>query len=93
MKMNDKNKGYSLRPVLASGFWIVVVYMLLVLSSSTLNPLNTAFATVGNNPRENINAASLFQTGQMILGNNAKNLVILIPDEGHHGPGVEATSG
>jgi len=34
----------------------------------------------------NINAISIFDTHRMILGNNIKNIVILIPDEGHHGP-------
>ena len=29
---------------------------------------------------------SLFNTQTMVLGNNVKNLVILIPNEGHHGP-------
>ena len=29
---------------------------------------------------------SIFDTHRMILGNNVKNLVILIPNEGHHGP-------
>ena len=36
-----------------------------------------------------INATSLFDTGQMILPNNVKHLVVLIPNEGHHGPGEE----
>jgi plastocyanin len=39
------------------------------------------------NSQPNINAANLFNTKTMVLGNNVKNLVILIPDEGHHGPG------
>jgi hypothetical protein len=36
-----------------------------------------------------INATSLFDTGQMILPNNVRHLVVLIPNEGHHGPGEE----
>jgi len=39
-----------------------------------------------------INATSLFGSGQMILPNNVKHLVILIPNEGHHGPGEEDES-
>ena len=31
-------------------------------------------------------ANEVFNTHEMILGNNIKNLVILIPNEGHHGP-------
>lgn len=32
-----------------------------------------------------INATNVFDSGQMILPGNAKHLVILIPNEGHHG--------
>jgi plastocyanin len=39
-----------------------------------------------------INATSLFDSGQMILPDNVKHLVILIPNEGHHGPGEEDES-
>ena len=34
----------------------------------------------------NINAADIYQTRTMSLGNNIKNLVILIPNEGHEDP-------
>jgi hypothetical protein len=50
------------------------------------------FATIQTNTNAdvdqvpNINASSIFDTHRMILGNNIKNLVILIPNEGHHGP-------
>jgi predicted transcriptional regulator len=40
----------------------------------------------------NINATSLFQTGRMVLGDNVKNLLILIPNEGHHEPNEEEES-
>ncbi|HTH20990.1 MAG TPA: hypothetical protein VL854_02120, partial [Nitrososphaeraceae archaeon] len=46
------------------------------------------FAQAANN-QPNINATNVFDTGQMILPGNVKHLVILIPDEGHHGPGEE----
>jgi len=35
----------------------------------------------------NINAKSIYDTGTVVLGNNVKNLIILIPDEAHHGNG------
>jgi hypothetical protein len=35
----------------------------------------------------NIDATSIFDTGQMIVPDNVKHVVILIPNEGHHGPG------
>jgi plastocyanin len=44
-------------------------------------------ATAQINP--SINATSLFDTGQMILPNNVKHLVVLIPNEEHRGPGEE----
>jgi plastocyanin len=36
-----------------------------------------------------INATNLYDSDQMVLGNSIKHLVILIPNEGHHGPGEE----
>jgi hypothetical protein len=39
--------------------------------------------------RPNINANNLYEIGKMVLGNNIKHLVILIPNEGHHEPGEE----
>ena len=50
--------------------------------------MNTVFAQAINN-QPNINATSVFNSGQMVLPGNVKHLVILIPDEGHHGPGEE----
>ncbi len=37
----------------------------------------------------NISAESIFNTKTMTLGNNVKNLVILIPNEGHHAAGED----
>ena len=37
----------------------------------------------------NINAENIFNTKTMTLGNNVKNLVILIPNEGHHAAGED----
>ncbi len=34
-----------------------------------------------------INAKSIFETKTAVLGNNVKNLIVLIPDEAHHGNG------
>jgi hypothetical protein len=33
----------------------------------------------------NSNATSVYDSGRMILGNNVKHLVVVIPNEGHHG--------
>jgi plastocyanin len=40
----------------------------------------------------NLNATSVYDSGRMILGNNVKHLVVVIPNEGHHGPGEEDES-
>jgi plastocyanin len=40
----------------------------------------------------NLNATRVYDSGQMILGNNVKHLVVVIPNEGHHGPGEEDES-
>jgi hypothetical protein len=36
-----------------------------------------------------LNATSIYDSGQIILGNYVKHLVIVIRNEGHHGPGEE----
>jgi plastocyanin len=67
-------------------FTILAITSFLHYSSSA----ETVSAQVNNsgsgNNQPNINAQSLFNTQTMVLGNNVKDLVILIPDEGHHGP-------
>lgn len=40
-------------------------------------------ATVTESSQTNINANSLYNNRTMILGNNVKNFVIIIPDEAH----------
>jgi plastocyanin len=76
---------------------IVMVFTLFAVMASFLHlasSSNAAFAQVpssgvGNN-QPNINAENLFNTRTMVLGNNVENLVILIPNEGHHGPNEES---
>ena len=38
-------------------------------------------------------ATDIFNTHKLTLGNNVKNLVILIPNEGHHGPQSSGQTG
>jgi plastocyanin len=71
---------------------IIIVFTVLTIASflhfSSITSIVLAQANnndMGNN-QPNINAANLFNTKTMVLGNNVNNLVILIPDEGHHGP-------
>src|ERR671911_2698572 len=40
----------------------------------------------------NFNASSVYDSGEMVLADNVKHLVILIPNEGHHGPDEEDES-
>ena len=44
----------------------------------------------GADVQPNVNAESIFNTKTMTLGNNIKNLVILIPNEGHHAAGEDS---
>lgn len=48
-----------------------------------------AYSSNATNSSEvpDINAKSIYETGTAVLGNNVKNLIILIPDEAHHGNG------
>jgi plastocyanin len=54
---------------------------------------NNAFAQTNSTgsvaAQPNINAENIFNTKTMTLGNNIKNLVILIPNEGHHAAGED----
>lgn len=43
----------------------------------------------GSSNQPNINAENIFNTKTMTVGNNVKNLVILIPNEGHHDEGED----
>lgn len=88
--MIKQNRGYILTSLPCSVF-VVIVYTLVMSTSTTFNPMNTVFAQAANN-QPNINATTVFDTGQMIFPENVKHLVILIPDEGHHGPGEEDES-
>ena len=50
---------------------------------------NTSSSSDGVNLQPNISAENVFNTKTMTLGNNVKNLVILIPNEGHHAAGED----
>src|SRR5918999_1297536 len=66
---------------------ISVIIGTIIAASITLGMCGINAATAQREP--SINATSLFDTGQMILPNNVRHLVVLIPNEGHHGPGEE----
>jgi plastocyanin len=77
---------YPSTPIFYSAVVIITIFTLAV-SSFTSNSQFMATAQV--EPESSIDATSLFDTGQMIVPSNVKQLVILVPNEGHHGPGEE----
>ena len=89
--MNNTNRNWSISLFLA----ISSTLGLLIFSSYSLT--NDVFAqqnissssSDGDNLQPNISAESIFNTKTMTLGNNVKNLVILIPNEGHHAAGED----
>ena len=60
---------------------ISAIALLLILVHTTTITAPTAYAIENTQP--DINATSLYNTHNMILGNNVKNLVILVPNEAH----------
>jgi plastocyanin len=70
----------------------LLIYVAIILSAilaigavNHISPTSLSFAQT----QPNLNASSIYDSGQMTLGNNIKHLVIVIPNEGHHGPGEE----
>jgi plastocyanin len=57
-------------------------------SVSTGSPTEIMQPSVANNSTSNA-ATDIFSSEQYTLSDNDKNLVILIPNEGHHGPGED----
>jgi plastocyanin len=55
-------------------------------SNQLLPPVFAAGEAQQNNQQPNIKASNIFQTHDMILGKNIKNLIIEIPNEGHEDP-------
>jgi hypothetical protein len=79
-KIKHKIIMQTINMVITSAFVVSAIPLQLLVSDS-----NIAFAANGNE-QPNINAANLFNTKTMVLPNNVKNLVILVPDEAHHSP-------
>ena len=69
---------------------ISVVYGTIIAAFIALGMCSLSAASAQTGP--SINATNVFDSGQMILPGNAKHLVILIPNEGHHGPSEEDES-
>jgi hypothetical protein len=59
---------------------VIILTGFLVLFDHPSILMNSAF---GQQQQPNIDASNIYQTKTMVLGNDIKNLVILIPNEGH----------
>lgn len=84
--------GYRNLVLCLSIFAIGILVMLPTSLSSIYTVLAQQNSTSGSNEidlQPNINSESIFNTKTMTLGNNIKNLVILIPNEGHHSEGED----
>jgi plastocyanin len=69
-------------------FTIFVMIIISILAIGTVYHFQTA-SIVFAQTQPNLNATSVYDSGQMVLGSNVKHLVIVIPNEGHHGSGEE----
>ncbi len=84
MTFDKRNKTISL-----AGIFVFILTVALTNLNYNSSDDIIAFATTLNNTQTqpNIDAKSIYDTGTAVLGNNVKNLIILIPDEAHHGNG------
>jgi plastocyanin len=67
-----------------------VFYGMIIISAILaigVTSINAHFEVARAQVQPDFNAASMYNSGQMNLGNNVKHLVVVIPNEGHHGPG------
>lgn len=91
------NKNKSKNKISSIHLFLAFVGMLALLVPVSYVSLQDAFAQAdsSNNATDNvklqpnISAESIFNTKTMTLGNNIKNLVIFIPNEGHHAAGED----
>ena len=79
---------------LRTNLYFAIMSALTLIGSITFAISADAFAQQNLSSTEagvqpNINAENIFNTKTMTLGNNVKNLVILIPNEGHHSEGED----
>jgi plastocyanin len=93
--MDNKNKNKNKISPIHIFFALVGMLALLVpvsyvSSQGAFAQTDSSTNATGNvNLQPNISAENTFNTKTMTLGNNIKNLVILIPNEGHHAAGED----
>jgi len=85
--MDNKNNLSSIHLLLAIAGMLVLSGPILYAFSNNVFAQKNSTDSIDLQP--NINAENIFNTKTMTLGNNIKNLVILIPDEGHHAAGED----
>ncbi len=82
--MDSKNKISSIQ------IHLTITGLLVLLGAVSFTLSNDVFAqTNSSEAQPNISAESIFNTKTMTLGDNIQNLVILIPNEGHHAAGED----
>jgi plastocyanin len=64
----------------------VIVFTVGVLSSPSSDVFAITKSTNSEQQKPSIKASDIYQTHSIVLGNDIKNLVIMIPDEGHEQP-------
>jgi plastocyanin len=76
---------FKVKRILPTTSFIITLFIILcnvlALLLITIHITTSAYAIENNQP--NINATDLYKTHNMVLGNNVKNLLILIPNEAH----------
>lgn len=85
--MDNKNNLSNIRLLLAIAGMLVLSGPILYVFSNNVFAQTNSTDSIDLQP--NINAENIFNTKTMTLGNNIKNLVILIPNEGHHAAGED----
>jgi plastocyanin len=85
--MDNKNNLSNIRLLLAIAGMLVLSGPILYVFSNNIFAQTNSTGSIDLQP--NINAENIFNTKTMTLGNNIKNLVILIPNEGHHAAGED----
>ena len=85
--MNNKNSLSNIYLLLAIASMLVLSGPISYVFPSDVFAQTNSSDSVDVQP--NISAESIFNTKTMTLGNNVKNLVILIPNEGHHAAGED----
>jgi hypothetical protein len=80
LSITDQNK---ISIVLKFSLTLFTITILLL----SVNYSSPIYGQSDNANLPNIDAKSIYDTGTAILGNNIRNLFVLIPDEAHHGNG------